>query len=382
MAIAGLFTSVASAADLYVRENGTGGAYSTVSAAITAAANGDRIIIQPKITGAAYVENLTINKSLTFMSETAYNKYFIKGTVTIVPAVGRVVNISNLSSGDFTINNITVSGPTTGGRTTLNIMNSYLNNVFVDQTNTTLNLSGCEVSGGVTFSHGKVTGNEIQYIRATAQVPDNSLATDDVMIIGNKVSMGITNYQSSYAFKILNNFSTDIFIFLIKTGSDNEIINNTVYRPHDGDVAPIYISLNQGNTGAISVMNNAVSFVGFSDFGISNNSIATVTASYNIFTNSYYSEGVINSNNTGNANMNFDAVNYTVMGMNENAGNPAVIYTDLDLTRNDAGHNGGSNSWENYWPVDAGGKPQVNYLVMPRIITGGTLNISGSGYSK
>ena len=74
IAIASLFTTLASATDLYVRNLGAGGAFSTVSAAIAQASDGDRIIIQPKTNGSAYVENLTINKSLTFVSETNYNK--------------------------------------------------------------------------------------------------------------------------------------------------------------------------------------------------------------------------------------------------------------------------------------------------------------------
>ena len=88
------------------------------------------------------------------------------------------------------------------------------------------------------------------------------------------------------------------------------------------------------------------------------------------------------SNNSGSVNMNFSETAFTVTGMNVNAGNPDVSYTDLDLTRNDAGHYGGSNSWANYWPANADTKPQVNYLVTPRIISGGTLNINGSGFSK
>ena len=132
-------------------------------------------------------------------------------------------------------------------------------------------------------------------------------------------------------------------------------------------------------------MNNAISFVvAQTNACIQTDGIATVTASYNVSTNAFVTEGAITqSNNFGAVNMNFDNTAYTVTGMNANAGNPALIYTDLDLTRNDAGHYGGSNSWENYWPADGGGMPQVNYLVTPRaILNSSTLNVKGSGYSK
>lgn len=387
MAFAGLFSTVASAADLNVRPTGAGGAYTTVSAAITAAANGDRIIIQPRTDGSAYVENLTINKSLTFVSETNYNKYFIRGTVSITPAAGRVVTISGLSSGNFTIYNVSVATATTGGRTTLNLYNCYLNNVDATQANTTTNISGCTVSGYVFFSHGRATGNNVQSINAYNSSADSVLATTDVEIIGNAASFGITNQQTSYAFKMYNNFASSMNVYNSKPGTSNEIVNNTIYQPNGGDVAPIYITGNgnPGSGGNVAIMNNAISFaVAQTNACIQTDGIATVTATYNVSTNAFVTEGTITqSNNTGAVNMNFNNTAYTVTGGNVNAGNPAVAYTDLDLTRNDAGHYGGSNSWSNYFPADNGGKPQVNYLVTPRaILSTSTLNVTGSAYSK
>lgn len=387
IAIAGLFTSMANAADLYVRASGANGAYTTVSAAITAAANGDRIIIQPKTDGSAYVENLTINKSLTFVSETNYNKYFIRGTININPAAGRVVTISNLNSGSFTIYNVIATGPTTGGRTTINLFNCNLNNVDTTPANTTTNMSGCTVGGYVFFSHGRMTGNRVQRMTAYNTSSDTSLAADDVEIIGNSASSVIANQQTSYNFKFYNNFTSGFGVYATKAGGSNEIVNNTVYEPNGGDVAPIYITGNgnPGSGGNVAIMNNAISFVvAQTNTCIYSDNIATVTASYNVSTNAFVVEGTITqSNNTGSVNMNFDNTAYTVTGGNVNAGNPAVQYTDLDLTRNDAGHYGGSNSWANYFPADNGGRPQVNYFITPRtILSTSTLNVSGSAYSK
>lgn len=387
MAIAGLFSTVTSAADLYVRATGANGAYTTVSAAITAAANGDRIIIQPKTDGSAYIENLTINKSLTFVSETNFNKYFIRGTININPAAGRVVTISNLNSGNFTIYNVIATGATTGGRTTINLFNCNLNNVDATPANITTNMSGCTVGGYVVFSHGRMTGNRVQRMTAYNTSSDTSLATDDVEIIGNATTSTIANQQTSYNFKFYNNFTSGFGVYATKAGGSNEIVNNTIYDPNGGDVAPIYITGNgdPGSGGNVAIMNNAISFVvAQTNACIHSDNIATVTASYNVSTNAFVVEGTITqSNNTGAVNMNFNNTAYTVTGGNVNAGNPAVQYTDLDLTRNDAGHYGGSNSWANYFPADNGGRPQVNYLIVPRtILSTGTLNVSGSAYSK
>jgi hypothetical protein len=386
IAITGLFSTVASAADLYVRNAGAGGAYSTVGAAITAASNGDRIIIQPKTNGSAYVENLTINKSLTFISETNYNKYFIQGSITINPAPGRVVTISSLNSGNFTIYNVIASGPTVGGRTTINLLNCNLNGVSTSDANITTNISGCNVISGISFSHGRCTANTAGGISAYGFATDSSLASNDIEIFGNATTGGITNYQGNYNFKFYNNFCSGLYVYTIKTGSTNEMINNTVYQTNAGDIAPIYIdTANANSTGNIAIMNNAVSFtVGQTNACIQKYGNVTVTATYNLFTNTFLTEGspITQSNNSGAVNMIFNNVAYTVTGGNVNAGNPAVDYTDLDLTRNDVGHYGGSNSWANYFPIDAGGKPQVNYLETPRSISSGTLNVTGSGFTK
>ncbi|WP_073174809.1 autotransporter outer membrane beta-barrel domain-containing protein [Chryseobacterium vrystaatense] len=385
IALTGLISTTAFAADLYVRNGGVGGAYSTVSAAITAASNGDRIIIQPKTNGTAYVENLTINKSLTFVSETNYNKYIIQGNITISPAAGRVITISSLSSGTTGGYIVEASGSATGGRTTINLLNCDLHNVFTYQVNTTTNISGSKIRERLIFSHGRCTSNKANYINLYSQAPDTSLANSDIEVYGNISESGISNAQLNYNFRFYNNFCTGFIVSNFKSGGSGEIINNTVYSTNPGDFAPFYISVNGSVTGNINIMNNAASFAAGPITACINNATNTVSvaASYNVFTNPFVTQGdITQSNNSGQVNMNFDNTAYTIAGMNANAGNPATSYTDLDLTRNDAGHYGGSNSWANYWPTDAGGKPQVNYLLTPRSISSGTLNITGSGFSK
>ncbi|AZA77200.1 hypothetical protein EG347_06625 [Chryseobacterium sp. G0186] len=389
IALTGVSSTMAFAADLFVRNAGAGGAYSTITAAITAASDGDRIIIQPKANGEAYIENLIINKSLTFVSETNYSKYILQGGINIDLAAGRVVTITNLKAVN-SINGILSTGAAVGGRTTINILNCELLGVTTTAANTTTNISGCNISGPLQISHGICTANKASFITVYSFEPETSMATSDVEVYGNISTGAIANSQPNYTFKFHNNFCEEFWIRGIKDGSSNEIMNNTVYRPAASNFYPavIYIGLYNNsltNTGNLAIMNNAVSFVpGQSNICIQNNhNNVNVTASYNVFTNPFVTQGnMTQSNNVGSANMNFNNTTYTVTGMNENAGNPELKYTDLDLTRNDAGHYGGSNSWVNYWPANVGNKPQINYLSTPRTISSGTLNISGSGFSK
>ncbi len=388
IAIAGLFTSMVSAADLYVRDAGAGGSFSTISAAITQASDGDRIIIRPKSAGIPYLENITINKSLTFVSETNFAKYFVQGTVTITATAGRLITIHNLNLSST----ITVSGATTGGRTTINIFNSNLGgDVTASFSNTTLNVSGCTLgTNGIYMSHGRCTANNVARIDVLgAAAADSSPANEDVEIIGNLITYRLTNNQRYYKFKISNNFFNQSHAFLrqAKTGVINEFHNNTVKYPYNLN-APVQVSMIYSN-GVISVMNNILSSGTGSgiSYEITNDGseLATIYASNNMSDSAFGVSGpVTQSNNIGSAAITINTTNYTVTGANVNAGAIEDEYADLDLTRNDIGHYGGSNSWANYWPENVGNKPQVNYLLTPRRIYTGTqeMNAQGSGYSK
>ncbi|TDP61578.1 hypothetical protein [Flavobacterium dankookense] len=390
IAIASLFTSMASAADLYVRDLGAGGSYSTISAAITAAADGDRIIIRPKAGSLPFIENLTIDKSLSFVSEINFSKYILQGTITVTPAAGRVVSIHNLQISGT--NTISVSADTTGGRTTLNLLNSITSAVNAGVANTTLNMSGC-TGTVITMTHGRVTGNKVTFITINTPTIDTDPSTDDIEIIANAISgtgSAIFLSQKNYNFRILNNFIGTGFMIIstVKNDSTNEIINNVISSTNTSNAAnnSIQVSSPAGFTGLVSILNNVFYYIG-PTFG----SYYPVTASgvscyvyYNLSNYSVTMPTITNSGNNIVATVSLNSTNYTVNGLTPNTGSPEDDFADIDLSRNDRGNFGGSNSWTNYWPTTVGNKPQVNYLNTPRRIYTGTteMNATGSGYSK
>lgn len=388
IAIVSLFTTLASAADLYVRDFGSGGAYSTISAAITAATDGDRIIIRPKSGGIPYLENLVVNKSLSFVSETNFAKYLVQGTISITPVAGRVITFSNLNL----TNGITVTAATTGGRATVNVFNSAIGaDINTQQSNVSLYASGNTVTGSFYFTHGRITGNNCFNIGLSTSAIDSSPATDDIEIIANVVNYSanaIDFNQKNYNFKVLNNFLPNGYINIsaIKNGGSNEIRNNVVNSLSGSTYYPIYVSLSSGNTGFISVLNNILNYT-MSSVKVynANSGLASVYAFYNMSSTTFSTSGITSqSSNSVSSSLVLNNTTYTVTGANVNAGYPEDDYADIDLTRNDIGNWGGSNSWGNYWPSTAGNKPQVNYLNTPRRIFVGTstMNATGAGHSK
>lgn len=387
MAIAGLFTSIASAADLYVRDLGAGGSYATISAAITAASDGDRIIIRPKASSLPYVENLIIDKSLTLVSEINFSRYVLQGTITISPLAGRVVTLHNVSS-NFALS---VSAATTGGRTTLNVYNSLFSSITADKANTSLNMSGCTTST-VALSHGRCTANTCQQFAVNGSTLESNPATEDIEIIANNITSGgggIIVNQKNYSFRLLNNFlpSGNISINLAKNGSSNEIRNNVI---NYGTYSALYIDVAIGTAATFMVLNNELATSSttssYAEIHNNNTGTATVYAFNNISASSFTTIGTIAaSGNIGNVTLSINSSTYTVTGTGiVNGGAIDDEYADIDLTRNDIGNFGGSDSWANYWPTAVGNKPQVNYLNTPRRIYTGTteMNATGSGYSK
>jgi len=70
-------------------------------------------------------------------------------------------------------------------------------------------------------------------------------------------------------------------------------------------------------------------------------------------------------------------------GTYQDLGNPALIYTDHDLTRNDLGCFGGSNSMDNYFTTGGTDNNRVYFLNMPRsIYTGRTIKVKAEGFDK
>lgn len=389
IAIASLFTSMASAADLYVRDLGAGGSYSTISAAITAANDGDRIIIRPKAGSLPFIENLTIDKSLSFVSEINFSKYIVQGTITVTPAAGRVVTIHNLQISGT--NAISVSGDSTGGRTTLNVLNSTTAAVNAGVANTTLNMSGC-TGTAIAMSHGRVTGNKLTSININTPTIDTNPSTDDIEIIANAFSVSgpaINLNQKNYNFRILNNFAGTGYITIsaVKNDSTNEIINNVISSTNTSNANnSIQVSSPAGFTGLVSILNNVFYYIGptFGTFYPVTASGVSCYVYYNVSNYSVTMPTITNSGNNNTASITLNTTNYTVNGLAANTGSPEDDFADIDLTRNDRGHYGGSNSWTNYWPIAVGNKPQVNYLNTPRRIYTGTteMNATGSGYSK
>ncbi|MCX7649602.1 MAG: hypothetical protein N2050_03480 [Flavobacteriales bacterium] len=414
------------AADLCVAEFGAGGCYATITAALAAANDGDRILIFPKPGNAPYVEALTINKSVTLMSNVEGQMWALGGTVTIVPAIGRKVTIMHMHS---TVGNITASTNSPAGpRCEVNIINCELadGNVNFDYNYFNLNLISSKIMNGhVRYRYGNLIGNDIYsgslskmyywYGYSTVYLTSDAQSTNDTLyFVGNIVR---TNASTPTLYDIVGFSTTSQFVHAINnyiaatnsfgysgyhlsainflyhkasTAGTNIVENNTMYfNPNNQYYTyPVYVSQDASSSN-FDVRNN-LSWAP----NLSNPStyhayrFSGTTTSVSLYYNHASPSGAlmgISNNGTNNLSSN-STFNTTTAVLNAgsnaiNGGHPGPYYYDLDLSANDAGARGGSFALDNFHPVT--GAARVYFVKAPRALPQNyQLNIRANAFDR
>lgn len=379
------FTSLVRATDIRVDEDGLNGAYTTISAAIAAASDGDRIFIKPKSSDAWFIENIAINKSLTFSSDTPGTKYKIQGNITITPKSGMVVIIRELEGNTSTSINGSSFASVPANRTTVKVIESKLYSINTP-TNYDLSVVKCTITYAINFTAGKIIGNSVRYI--TVNNESGTLApaaSDKVMIIANDLAKVSGNYivlaSNKYTYVIANNkiksATYGIYGYAWKaTNSDghHQIINNDIKMYAAGSTYKgIHIKSHPANS-ELQILNNEVEGASTgSSYGIyveANSGI--IKASYNSIHYIWKYFYGITSDGTNYEYSSINNATFTDKGSLDN------LYKDLNLSRNDIGVNGGSYAWTNYWNTTTA---RVYYLEIPKkIATGSTVKVKAEAY--
>lgn len=376
------------AADLVVIDGGPTGTYGSISAAITAANNGDRIIVTNKASMAPWVEDLTINKSLTFVSATDNVRFLLQGDITIQAANGRAVTIIGLESIGGTV---VGTNNTNATRTVVNILGSSFNfngvAINFDFPNYDLTVANCDLgtTGDIYFEYGKILGNQAANVFKT---PSNITAPEKILIIGNQCEY-INISASGEEFEIKNNLVEEIETNSLTPGN-HAITNNTINM--DGRIRGIeigglqagstliisnnvitqYISVNNDRPISLSLVNNGGSLITEYNY-IRNGSGILGVSGFTLSATDVFNSAVNIDVNTQRNTSSSPAVN---------GANPSIQYYDLDLTRGDAGAFGGSFTLDNYFPLTTGSS-RVYHVILDRgIFQGYNLDVKALGFDR
>lgn len=392
--------------DIDVNETGSGGAFTTISAALTAAVDGDRIFIEPKAGGAAYIESLSISKSVQLLSNIEGEKYIVQGDVTVTPSTIENVAIIGMALSGNIFSSVDASP---AGRTSVKILFCEIDgNITFNNNNYHLTLANSVVNGVVFFRAGKILGNTItSSTNHCVYVADEDAGgavhlSDTVQIIGNRIYCNSINYYAincysyDYFYQINNNFlyynARGISIARWPSSLDgtNEILNNTLKRYYSSNTSYAIYCASITIGGVLKMYNNLLDgdaggtaycfYFTLMDVGI-------LYISYNYLDSGFdypYTNVTNDGTNVSGAVFTVDAVTgQPSSGTYSNVGHPDLIYYDHDLTRNDLGCFGGSNSAINYFPIGDTNNARVFDLKIPKAVyLGDPIRVEAEGFDK
>ncbi|MCB9170891.1 MAG: hypothetical protein H6594_11125 [Flavobacteriales bacterium] len=393
------------ATDRVVEEFGQPPAYASITAAVSAAVDGDRIIIKNRAGNIPWIENISVAHSLEFLSYDNDDFFYVQGSYTITGATGRTVTIVSMynTSGGITFTN----GGTIRG-TTVRVLDSHLVNgdITLGTDMFQAEIEGCTLeNGAVDLNFGNVVGCDIDASQTSApaiEVSTNNTSSplDTCAIIGNKIK-GIVSYEGIFVdteaqvVHIRNNYIQHgwmgIQVYAGNTnGVQNLIWNNTI-TAYTGQFTTYGIDMANTNSGSVwEIMNNVITRTwSGTNRGVNNDSgnQGQINVYYNHVSNNVSTPidagFTFTANNTTN-----EAITLNTDGTFSSApscidgGNPAPVFYDLDLSIGDAGAYGGSYTLDNFFPLHTGAA-RVYLTGHPfNVRTGATLRVKGMSYDR
>ncbi len=380
-AILGL-VQLSRAADLYVNNSGQPGSYTTITAALTAAAPNDRVFVTPY---AAFIENLTITQNVTLTSAVPGTYFTVTGTLTVTGAAGMDVRVIG---GDFS-SSVTA---TTGTATQASKADFYIVDCkfqgLTAQDYIKMHALFCTMGFSASIRHGEMRGCSVTNIT----VPDgpNTITGDTLFLVAN-VATSLTWQNNDNYFFMANNYvntngtsytgpsaviiSSHAFSSTVK----NIMLNNTFmnYNSFSSPNGAIHLSTTADRSN-IWLYNNIIqntysSSTDTRSITSTTSPVGTVMLVYNYMRGGYTTFATaVSGNNTGiwvtlsvdNYGRSTDAAYALDMG------SPGIEFYDIDLTRNNRGTGGGTYTMDNYL-AQGQGRARVYDLTMPSEIWNG-----------
>ena len=405
---------------LVVKEYGVNNTYSSISAAITAAANNDTIVVYDKPSGQAWIENLTLDKNLWIIHPTQGTRFKAPGDVTIVPKAGMDLYILGWDmNGKSVFSSSTGSTATSASRAKITVadcINANSINLNLDWIDSRIYYN--TFTGNINFRHGLAIAN-VSTIGGII-VDQESTAdaqNDSILIIGNKARWGYLDTKEAGV--IANNYfandnhecngtasNASISPLVIKFHNQSStsilnINNNTITNAgNSGCNRYGLVFRNSGNVSNVKITNNIIycyeqnsnSFALYHDLGTPNPVSGLPFISYNYLGSRNSQFSTFNLNNelnyqstAGNGFGTLDTWGRAASGNTTciNMGNYLGEYYDIDLTRNDLGTYGGPYSIDNYLTTGTG-KGKVLYINIKHQLTNinQVLDVKSSSGSK
>lgn len=364
------FTTMLSSAFASDRVVSVTGTYNTISSAVAASADGDRILIA----AGTYNEFVHLSRSISLLPLVEGERFQLTQTLTVGQANGSTILISGMK-GTYLQLVGTYTSPTT-----LRIVDSYFQGCQLSAPNFRVELLRDTIQQSIQISSGLVVGCSITGgVGGTyhLSVIGNNQSPDDLLIIGNTFGSvsgdGDLFLSTNDRIRMENNFirsQRSPIVDVIRTGpvlgGASVFLNNTVHTTIIDGGGSFICGFMGAYPQNIIVKNNAImnyngGFLGPLPFN------AAVVQSHNMI--------------APPSSIDIGTGEPVIGSAFIDAGDPDPRYLDLDLTRNDVGCYGGSNNRANF--TTPMGSAVVGFMYAPRVVAQGEpVNITATGFDR
>lgn len=393
------------AADIVVNGSGLAGTYTTISAGINAASPGDRVLVSNQ--SFPYQEDtIFINKSVTILPYNDVSHIHFEGHIKIT-----LDSISELNLIGFKADNTGIwsvfNDTSRNSLTTVNIVDSYFQHVFLSQPKTSTYISYSTFTSHVLFSHGDIIAsvvnggvflgdfdcsnfssynfsqfqNESTFLmhgNMNNEIGCNNSFPSECGLFSDYISFGNISAYSDTCNIIANDFTH--LVILTKDFSVN--VRNNILAQNNNEYGLTIYLLCHSSKGTNQFINNnisrSVSFnssycsttneYNFRDVSFrflnnnNNNSCSWFHLANPLCNNTNYTfsnlncvkNSIVSYNNCNSIYMNNSNGDYIIDSLifigptsNSNNPNPSSEFLNLDLSLNTIGKDGGSYAWEN-----------------------------------
>ena len=399
--------SSVSAIDRFVDPNlGSGNGttlFTTVTSAVNAAVNGDRILI---VAGTYNEPTLTLNKSLVIIPQVAGTYVNYNGNITIAGFPGMNLSILGFRLGIYSVTANAITSGSAISRATVNIVDSRMTDLTIDQDYYELNAIRCSNSGTATFRFGNfVCSKTVNFY--FKDEPNSNLVGFRNLFAADTISGRLEIRNDDYPIVLANSILSQLFYY-----KWNQLLSQTNYIRNNQFTSGslLLFGLNAPNYNLEFSSNE---FLGQPNFHSNGGSGCTSTGQYNggdcaCFNNLFCAEFnpsvalFPSPTSQGFFRWTYNGIDLPctiptggqplvltkiigTTGTNVNTGNPNHEYYDIDLTINDRGRTGGPYSISNYNPTfnPSNGKAYVFDLEIPAdLFPGQQIDIKAKGYHR
>jgi hypothetical protein len=395
LALGILFSINALGTDRFVDPNLSSGNgtthFNTISSAVAAAVNGDNIFI----VSATYNEPaLTLNKSLTLLSQTQGSPVTFNGNIIVAGFGGMNLQLIGFRLNQYSITGNAVSSGSVTNRATVTLINCKMTNMTFAQNFYQVNCLRSQMTGDSQIRFGKFIASKTNNLYITDEALSNQATTSKILVVADTVTNEFNIQHNDYPVYIANCLLSKLYFFYWNTHSSNtNFIRNCQFQSAQIQVnrnAPGYNFEFSSNvfSGTTNFMNNTNSWQ--TDYGQAYvGPFSTTAAAFPTVSTSGFFNWTYNGINLPCATpsgsdplvLNRIVGNSTTL----NAGNPNNDYYDIDLTVNDRGLMGGPYSLNQFNSAanPSNGRAFIFDIDMPAdLFTGQQVNITAEGYQK